>query len=59
MYQFPFSKEEMVHLTELVVYFSHSNNERIAGIAEELLPFVINCTDLGTVPIQVKLKGNI
>ncbi len=49
-----FSSDELVHLAELVVYFCHSSNERLAAAAEELLPFVISHSQLCSVPLAVR-----
>jgi len=52
-YTCSYSSDELVHLAELVIYFCHSSNERLASAAEELLPFVINQSQLCSIPLAL------
>eukprot|EP01114_Cavostelium_apophysatum_P023437 TRINITY_DN8824_c0_g1_i8.p1 TRINITY_DN8824_c0_g1~~TRINITY_DN8824_c0_g1_i8.p1 ORF type:complete len:658 (-),score=203.02 TRINITY_DN8824_c0_g1_i8:501-2474(-) len=45
--------EELYHLTELVVYYCNSTNERVATAAEEILPYIVKNLNEPNIPLKL------
>jgi len=46
-------KEEMVHLTQLVLYYCNSSNERLAVAAQEIVPSLISYLQPEVIPLKL------
>ncbi len=57
--QFPFTSEQLSEVSQVVIYYSFSANERIANAAEEILPFVVTNLQQGHVPLRVSYNVNL